>query len=84
MPVDYFPTIPESSSVLGVLRSETGLEQLGPAYIQVDRVIRVVGRQSTVYLTARQLQMLHICFLEGDEDYALAQRKVEGTFLFCF
>ena len=79
MPVGYFPTVPESSSILGALRSETDLEELGPDYIRVDPVIRVVGQRCTSYLSINQVKMLHICFLEGDPAYALAHQKVQGT-----
>ena len=80
MPLGYFPTVPESSSVLGVLRSEGDLMELGPAYIRVHRVIRLVGRMTLKYLSSSQLQMLHICFLEDHAEYALAHQKLRGVF----
>ena len=77
-PIGYFPTLPESSSILGAFRSGTSMEEDGPDYIRVDAIIRLVGRSKSQYLNSVQMESLHRFFLQDNKFYSMAHLKMLG------
>jgi hypothetical protein len=78
MPPGYFPTAPETSSILGALRAGCIDEERGPDYIRFERIVRAAGRMKQTLLAPPQMDQVHRFFLEEHAPYAEAHRKLAG------
>jgi hypothetical protein len=78
-PPGYFVSDPPKSSYAGAVQSGAFDEVVGPDYIRVERVVRMMGKLTSKYLTPTQSDALHEFFLLDQPVYREAHRKLAGT-----
>lgn len=79
-PHGYFVSDPPKSTYVGAVHSGAFDEVAGPDYIRVERVVRVLGKLTSKYLTPTQSAAVHEFFLLDRPLYREAHQKLAGTY----
>ena len=82
-PPGYFVSDPPKSSYCGAVQLGAFDEAAGPDYIRVDRVVRMLGKQTSKYLSPTESDALHAFFLLDRPVYREAHRKLAGMLMGC-